>query len=286
MHESSYNEMKNFIERYLDKSRELSILDIGSLDVFGTYKPLFDNPKWKYTGLDLIAGKNVDIVSPEPYHYPLNDGAFDVVISGSCIEHVEDLHAFIKEAARVMKRNGIMCMIAPWIWEEHRYPQDCWRILPDGMRFLLEKIAGVKVLRIGKNKTDCIGIAGVNQIPVKISFGVLVNDPLKLDAILRKSGINGDMHFIKEPESATKGLNKLLDIMESEGADIAVLTHQDMYYRQGWVDRVTDQLKLLPKSWVVAGPIGKDMKGDICGVIRNMQVPTPYATDHQFPVSL
>ena len=283
MHESSYNEMQKFVNGYLDHNRELSILEIGSLDLNGSYKPLFDNPKWTYIGLDLIEGKNVDVVSPEPYRYPFEDGAFDVVVSGSCMEHVEDLHAFIREAARVLKKKGTMCIIAPWVWEEHRYPRDYWRILPDGMKFLLEAIAGLPVLRIRKNDTDCIGIAGVNQIPVKISFGVMVNDPLKLDLILRKSEIQGNMHFARDPETATKGLNKLLDIIEAEGADIAILTHQDMFYRQGWIDQVREQLRLLPDDWIIAGPIGKDPDGDICGTIRNMQLPGAYRTGHKFP---
>ena len=150
MHESTYKEMQKSVSGYLDRSRDLSILDIGSLDVNGTYKPLFENPKWKYTGLDLVAGENVDIVSAEPYHYPFSDQSFDVVVSGSCMEHVEDLHAFIKEAARVLKKDGTMCIIAPWVWEEHRFPRDYWRILPDGMKFLLEKIAGLPILRIRK----------------------------------------------------------------------------------------------------------------------------------------
>jgi hypothetical protein len=31
---------------------------------------------------------------------------------------------------------------APWSWEIHRYPVDCWRILPDGMRELIEQGGG------------------------------------------------------------------------------------------------------------------------------------------------
>ena len=46
MHASSYQEMKRFTERYLDRERELSVLDVGSLDVNGSSKELFASPRW------------------------------------------------------------------------------------------------------------------------------------------------------------------------------------------------------------------------------------------------
>lgn len=285
MHESSYNEMKQFTERYLDPERELSILDVGSLDVNGSYRPLFDNPKWIYTGLDLLPGPNVDIVSRDPYLYPFEDNTFDVVISGSVLEHVEDMQAFIREMARVKKPDGTLCVIAPWTYPEHKYPQDCWRILPDGMRFLLERIAGVHALNVHKNETDCIGIAGQLQKDIKVSFGVLVNDFQRLDMCLSQSELPGKLNFFNDPESAVKGLNGLLAAMESEGADIAVLTHQDMSYGRSWLQQVKEQITMLPDSWIVAGIIGKDMHGRICGKLRDMRIAPIFDTSdiHDFP---
>lgn len=285
MHETSYNEMKQFVNRYLDREQALSVIEIGSLDVNGSYKPLFDAPRWQYTGLDLLSGKNVDIVAGDPYRYPFADHSFDVVISGSTLEHVEDMHAFIKEAARIMKKDGILCMIAPWTYPEHKYPADCWRILPDGMRFLLEKIAGVKVLNVHKNETDCIGIAGKNKGRMKVAFGLLVNDLQRLDMVFRQSEIDPatSCHTIKLPDTACQGLNKLLGIMEAEGNDIAILTHQDMFYRQGWIDQVKDKICELPDSWIVAGIIGKDMDGAICGRMHDMRIPLHFSTSHNFP---
>ena len=285
MHESSYAEMKSFVDRYLDPARELSILDIGSLDVNGTYRGLFSNPRWKYTGLDLIAGKNVDIVSRDPYRYPIESGAFDVVVSGSVLEHVEDMSAFIRDAARVMKPNGIMCLIAPWEYPEHKYPVDCWRILPGGMKHLMGKVAGLPVLNVHKNDTDCVGIAGTLQKEIKVAFGCLVNDPYRFNTVLRKSDLPGKLHYIPNPESATKGLNQLLGIIEAEGADIAILTHQDMHYRNGWLGKVKAQIASLPESWVVAGIVGKDMEGRICGRVHDMRTVDHINTAdiHDFP---
>lgn len=118
---------------------------------------------------------------------------------------------------------------------------------------------------------------------IKISFGVLVNDIMRLDMVFRQSEIEGSANTIKMPDAACKGLNKLIKIMENDGSDIAVLSHQDMYYREGWIDQARQQISLLPDSWVVAGIIGKDMNGNICGRIHDMRIPLHFSTSHTFP---
>jgi SAM-dependent methyltransferase len=160
MHPNSYAALSDFRDKYMYEDRETSILDIGSMDINGSYADLFSGkPSWKYTGLDTSEGKNVDIVVKDAYNYPIEDCTYDVVISGQVMEHVEDLHAFIKEATRVLKIGGFMCMIAPLKFKLHRYPVDCWRIFPDGMKFLLEKVANLTVLRVEQYGRDSIGIA-------------------------------------------------------------------------------------------------------------------------------
>lgn len=85
MHESSYNNMKRFVEKYLKQyeNQELSILDIGSQNVNGSYKLLFDKPYWKYYGCDMVEGDNVNIVLKDIYNWKeIKSHSFDVVISG------------------------------------------------------------------------------------------------------------------------------------------------------------------------------------------------------------
>jgi hypothetical protein len=122
---------------------------------------------------------------------------------------------------------------------------------------------------------------------IRISFGVMVNDPLRLDMVLHQSQFpRGTIcHTLSNPDSATKGLNKLLGIVEAEGADIAILTHQDMFYPAGWIAQITEQLTKLPDSWVVAGIVGKDMNGMICGRFHDMRIPLNINTSHvhKFP---
>ena len=152
--------MREFVRAYLDPNVSLSILDVGSLETEGTegtYRTLFDNRKWSYTGIDIRAGKNVDVVV-ERYDWNLGT-TFDVVVLGQCLEHVENMTAWCGEIKKHTRAGGLVCIIAPWNWGEHRFPVDCWRILPDGMRYLLGEVCGFAVLSVFKKHKDCVGIA-------------------------------------------------------------------------------------------------------------------------------
>ena len=159
MHSTSLEAMAEFADSYL-RGSQVSVLDIGSHDVHGNYNyhSIFIDRKHDYIGVDLEPGINVD-VTMEPYKLPFSDFSFDVVISGQTMEHVEDLHKFIIEAARVLKVDGLMCMIAPTSFPFHQHPLDCWRFFPDSMTFLMRDIAGLEVLESKIRIGDCVGIA-------------------------------------------------------------------------------------------------------------------------------
>ncbi|HYQ72782.1 MAG TPA: methyltransferase domain-containing protein [Gammaproteobacteria bacterium] len=141
MHESSMDKMRQFREAHLREKEEtpLNILDLGSLDVVGnyTYREIFNSPDWSYTGVDMAAGKNVDIVLKNPYSWKeIKSNSVDVFVSGQAFEHVEYIWILMLEVSRVLKPGGICCIIAPAGGFEHRYPVDCWRFYPDGMNAL------------------------------------------------------------------------------------------------------------------------------------------------------
>lgn len=136
MHKSSYDKMTAFCREYLadQASKRLSILDVGSMNVNGCYRPLFENENWTYLGLDMEPGPNVDIVVRNPYDWSaVSSRSVDVVVSGQAFEHVEFFWITMLEIARVLKPGGLACILAPSSGPEHRYPTDCWRFYPDGM---------------------------------------------------------------------------------------------------------------------------------------------------------
>lgn len=134
MHEESLHMMANMLAGLgLEKAL---VLDVGSLDVNGSYKWIVEWVRWRYVGLDLVPGPGVDVVA-EPYRYPFADRTFDVVISGSTMEHVQALWLWVPELYRVLKDGGYLAICTLMSWEEHRHPVDCWRIMPDGMAYML-----------------------------------------------------------------------------------------------------------------------------------------------------
>lgn len=148
MHQSSLEKMIFFKKKYLNTDSPLRILDLGSLDLNGCHRSWFVSPLWKYQGLDVIPGKNVDIVLKDPYWWKeIKSNSVDVLISGSTFEHIRFFWITILETARVLKPGGKCCIIAPAEGPEHRYPIDCWRFLPDGF-FVLADFARLNLLEV------------------------------------------------------------------------------------------------------------------------------------------
>jgi SAM-dependent methyltransferase len=136
MHASSYKKMKAFRQTYLAgrEKTPLLIYDLGSQDVNGSYRAIFSEPKWRYLGLDMAPGKNVDVVLRSPYIWrEIDSNSADVVVSGQAFEHIQYFWITMLEVARILKPGGICCILAPSSGPEHRYPLDCWRFYPDGM---------------------------------------------------------------------------------------------------------------------------------------------------------
>lgn len=139
MHKSSFKKMERFISERINGNYKPGsrVLDFGSQCVNGNYKSLFDPSIWEYVGVDQCPGNNVDLVLQDPYSWDeIVDESFDLLISGQALEHVEYPWIIFEEFYRVMKTGAFCCVIAPSSGPEHRYPIDCWRFYPDGMKAL------------------------------------------------------------------------------------------------------------------------------------------------------
>lgn len=153
MHKSSIIRMQWFIDNYATKitKNEVRVLDVGSYEVYGSYRHLFDESKYHYSGLDIEEGPNVDIVLKHPYDWSaIESDSFDIVISGQAFEHIEFFWKTMEEMTRVLKKDGLLCLIAPHGFGEHRYPVDCYRFFSDGM-IALARYVGIEPLHAHTN---------------------------------------------------------------------------------------------------------------------------------------
>lgn len=156
MHRSSMRLMTYFRNKYLVGMKGCSILDVGSQVLLyddgiqhASFRDLLGD-EYEYTGMDIVAGLNVDIVGLENI-----SKIYDVVISGSTMEHVKRPWDWLKNLTKYFSK--YICIIAPHRWREHRFPIDTYRYYPDGMRDLFE-YAGIKEIEIFNKRTDTIGI--------------------------------------------------------------------------------------------------------------------------------
>lgn len=111
-----------------------TILEVGSLDVNGSPRSVFTKAK-KYTGLDLVEGRGVDVV-----HDYTKNAAFgylgfeiiDLVICCEVIEHVPRFWRIIDHLYFNCARGGHIIISAPANgFPYHAYPIDCYRFMED-----------------------------------------------------------------------------------------------------------------------------------------------------------
>ena len=151
MHKSSMKRMEWFAEQYEEGLRNKNVLDVGSYNVNGCYRKIFEEKNIKYTGLDMEKGPNVDITPESTYKWrEIDSDSYTAVISGQALEHVEFFWITMEEIVRVTEQNGFICIIAPNGFKEHRYPVDCWRFFTDGM-IALAKYYGLEILHAHTN---------------------------------------------------------------------------------------------------------------------------------------
>lgn len=157
MHNSSYSKMEWFKNTYLDVSNNLNILDVGSLDYDGNfnYSTIFDEKKWKYTGLDIEDGNNVDIVVTDIYNwFEIEDNEYDVIISGQYFEHLEFFWLTMSQIERVLKPGGYVCIIVPSDGPKHgTRVKNCYKFFEEGI-IALAKYVGLEVLHTSVNNDD------------------------------------------------------------------------------------------------------------------------------------
>src|SRR3954471_12083760 len=80
------------------------VLDCGALDINGNNRYLFTD--CEYTGIDVVAGPNVDIVVETAKH-TVPDGHYETIVSTECFEHDFHWMASLKAIRRMLASGGL-----------------------------------------------------------------------------------------------------------------------------------------------------------------------------------
>lgn len=129
MHHSAYVNAEKFYKEYCQENIESKkILDVGSYDVNGSLRPIFE--AGEYVGLDIEPGPNVDVVG-NSNDIPFKDQFFDITLSSSQFEHDDMFWLTFLEMCRVTKPGGYIYIQAPSNGPYHAHPVDNWRFYID-----------------------------------------------------------------------------------------------------------------------------------------------------------
>lgn len=161
MHPNSRRLAEHFAKTYFPNASGKRIVEVGASNINGGIRDLFPGAD-QYLGIDVVAYAGVDLVLSEKefYCWPLEESVFDLAISTNCLEHCTRPWLTVKEMARVVKPGGLVCNIVPWrihVHKEGMPAMDCYRILSDGMRVMMED-AGLEVLECQEQEDDTIGV--------------------------------------------------------------------------------------------------------------------------------
>jgi SAM-dependent methyltransferase len=137
------------------------VLEIGPDRDPSTYRGLVPVDVGVWDTLDIPQRTDIPITfhALSEYEFPIEDGRYDIVLSGQVIEHVRKIWRWMPELTRVCRPGGRVVTINPVSWHYHDAPIDCWRIYPEGMRALCDD-AG---LEVELSWWGCLELEGVER---------------------------------------------------------------------------------------------------------------------------
>ncbi len=130
-----------------------TLLEVGARARSGTTRRDWAPPGWGYSGFDIVAGPNVDIVGDAHALSRLCPAEhFDAVMAFSVLEHLLMPWKFIIELNRVLKPGAIGLFTTHQSWPLHDAPWDFWRFSDKAWAGLLNPATGFEIIdaRLGE----------------------------------------------------------------------------------------------------------------------------------------
>ena len=109
------------------------------------YQPLFDPFVEQYIGLDLALNTKADVTINPEGKIDLPDESVGFVLSTQVLEHVENPSEYLKEAHRILQKDGKLILSTHGYWMFHPDPTDYWRWTSTGLQKSVKE-AGFEVV--------------------------------------------------------------------------------------------------------------------------------------------
>lgn len=168
------------------QGEERRFLEIGSRARSGIVRRDHVPAGWAYSGFDVLAGPNVDVVGDAhalSSHYPR--AHFDAVMAISVLEHLLMPWKVVIELNRVLKPGALGLFMTHQCWPLHDQPWDFLRFSDQAWKALLNPATGFEIVAAGMGEPACI-------VPLKChpatAFGEAPGGYLASAVLFRKVG--------------------------------------------------------------------------------------------------
>ena len=108
MHQAVISFFTKIKEQFPNYFNQIDVLDCGSYDINGNNRRFFTN--CNYTGIDIVKGKNVDIVTKVHDFKP--EKQYDTVISSEMLEHDKHYWKSLENMFALTKSKGLLVLTA------------------------------------------------------------------------------------------------------------------------------------------------------------------------------
>ncbi len=163
--------IENEIRKVFDNSKDI-VLDIGS----GKNPYYHEKVKGSIIKCDLN-GKNPIDIQGSAESLPFKKESFDKIISINALYYASDPKKTFDEILRVLKKNGTLLIVSPFIYPIHDAPNDKYRFSEFAYRVLLEKECREIMIK---------PIGGIFTLPLVFLRSIIKGIPLLFPKKLRK----------------------------------------------------------------------------------------------------
>jgi len=121
--------------KYSSKYINGKTLDLGAGR--GKYKDIISRFCDEYIAFDNVVGEEIDVVG-DILKTPFANESFDTIICTMVFEHIPNPWLAVKEMKRILRKEGVVIVTAPFIHSYHQDPEDYYRYTVKGMETLFD----------------------------------------------------------------------------------------------------------------------------------------------------
>lgn len=141
---SLYKSLCETVSKHLDRKKDYIIADFGCGEI--PYYHLLKPYSREYLAIDIEGNNKAShTIDLETNKCNIDEEYCDLVWSIQVLEHVENYQLYLREAFRILKKEGLMIATTHGSWKYHPDPIDFWRWTSEGLKHTFEA-NGFKVI--------------------------------------------------------------------------------------------------------------------------------------------